>query len=191
MPCTVGRNPPGKAPVGNSKHRTIRLTRRSSQGPKEPAPDSSIESLFAKELQRRGMSMDEDGDTPATADTKGAFSSSAAKSPFAPSKQASSTSVPPAPKLLAESDQRARSMALVNEGLEGLIPRASQLVQLGLSVALGFLPLVLAFSLAFGSIYAFYGNSFVHGGDRIVQPRQYLDPDVLLNEPTVDPMVPF
>lgn len=33
-------------------------------------------------------------------------------------------------------DQRQRSLGLVNEGLEGLLPRASQLVQLGGSVFL-------------------------------------------------------
>jgi hypothetical protein len=80
---------------------------------------------------------------------------------------------------------------MVNEGLEGLIPRASQLLQLGGSVFLAFAPFILAISLLFSGIYFVFGESFVHGGEAGRGLPQYIDAEALLAEPTVDPRVPF
>ncbi len=44
-------------------------------------------------------------------------------------------------------------MALVSEGLEGLIPRATELLKLGGSVFLAFLPFIAGISILFGAIY--------------------------------------
>lgn len=87
--------------------------------------------------------------------------------------------------------QRERSIAMVNEGLEGLIPRASQLLQLGGSVFLAFLPFIVAISLVFGGIYYVFGDSFVHGGQAGKGLPAYIDAEALLAEPTVDPRIPY
>jgi hypothetical protein len=74
---------------------------------------------------------------------------------------------------------------------QGLIPRATELLKLGGSVFLAFAPFILAISVLFGGIYLTFGDSFVHGGDRNAGPPAYVDPEVLLSEPTVDPFIPF
>lgn len=75
--------------------------------------------------------------------------------------------------------------------VQGLIPRGSELLKLGLSFFLAFIPFILVISLAFGGIYAVFGDSFVHGGAPSSGPPPYIDPDMLLAEPTADPMVPL
>lgn len=118
----------------------------------------------------------------------------ASKSPFASSSTGPRTSdrgsrpAPPPSELMG---QRERSMAMVTEGLEGLIPRASQLVKLGGSVFLAFVPFIAAISVAFAGIYAVMGDSFVHGGDSRSGLPAYVDPAELLSEPTVDPYIPY
>lgn len=54
-------------------------------------------------------------------------------------------------------DQRARSISLVNEGLEGLLPRAGELLKLGGSIFLAFVPFIAAISLLFGGVYVAFG----------------------------------
>ena len=85
----------------------------------------------------------------------------------------------------------ARSIALVNEGLEGLLPRASQLLRLGGSVFLAFLPFMAVFSALFTLVYVGFGDGFVHGGAASAGPPPYLDPERLLSETTVDPYSPY
>lgn len=75
--------------------------------------------------------------------------------------------------------------------VQGLIPRASELLKLGGSVFLAFVPFILAISLAFGGIYALFGEHFVHGGDSSYSRPAYIDPETLLSEPTVDPYIPY
>lgn len=86
--------------------------------------------------------------------------------------------------------QLIKSRQLGSEGLEGLIPRASELIKLGVSFFLAFGPFIVAVIAAFFLINTVFGDEFVHGG-RPGGPPPYLDPDALLNEPTVDPMVPL
>jgi hypothetical protein len=74
---------------------------------------------------------------------------------------------------------------------QGLLPRASELLKLGASVFLAFVPFILAISLAFGGIYAVFGEHFVHGGDTSYSRPAYIDPETLLSEPTVDPYIPY
>lgn len=76
-------------------------------------------------------------------------------------------------------------------GLQGLIPRASELLKLGASVFLAFVPLIVAISLMFGGIYYVFGDHFVHGGDRSYGRQTYYDPAELLSEPTADPYIPY
>ena len=75
--------------------------------------------------------------------------------------------------------------------VQGFIPRASELLKLGLTFFLAFVPFILVISLAFSGIYAVFGDSFVHGGTPASGPPPYIDPDMLLAEPTADPMVPL
>lgn len=127
--------------------------------------------------------------------TSSTGSSGAGTNPFAaaaPTRTAAGRPRAPPPAMAQSADdQREKSMALVNEGLEGLIPRASQLLQLGGSVFLAFLPFMLVASLLFSGIYFAFGDSFLHGGSRPTTPPRYIDPQELLSAPTVDPYIPF
>eukprot|EP00878_Enallax_costatus_P022844 GHUV01024274.1.p1 GENE.GHUV01024274.1~~GHUV01024274.1.p1 ORF type:complete len:167 (+),score=34.84 GHUV01024274.1:26-502(+) len=148
-------------------------------------PTDNLESLFAEELKRRGLDSLDGGES--SRDEAGpSTSTSTSKSPLA-----TKTTPRTKPAGADTSDQRQRSIALVNEGLEGLIPRASELLKLGSSVFLAFAPFIVAISLLFGGIYMVFGESFVHGGDRHSGLPAYVDPQTLLSEPTVDPYVPF
>eukprot|EP00877_Chromochloris_zofingiensis_P002515 jgi/Chrzof1/12264/Cz06g27200.t1 len=159
--------------------------------------DNSIESLFAEEIKRRGMNgsldFDEAGSkqTERKAASPSAASTSTSQSPFQSATKTSQK--PPTGKKDVDpaSGQRERSIAMVSEGLEGLIPRASELLKLGGSVFLAFAPFILVISLLFSGIYMVMGDSFVHGGSNTSGPPAYIDPETLLSEPTIDPYIPY
>lgn len=137
--------------------------------------------MFKRELERRQIaSVDDIPDQPSPSSPPPSFQrrSSTPPPPFA----GGSDDVPP---------QLQRSRELNSEGLEGLIPRATALVQLGGSFFLAFGPFILGVVLAFWAIYAVFGESFVHSGTVNYTPQPRYDPLELLNEPTVDPMVPM
>jgi hypothetical protein len=75
--------------------------------------------------------------------------------------------------------------------MQGLIPRAKELLKLGLSFFLAFGPLILAFVGLAATLYFLFGNQFIHGGRSSMGVPQYVDPYELLGQPTVDPMVPL
>jgi hypothetical protein len=105
----------------------------------------------------------------------------------------------------------AQSRALGAEGLEGLIPRATQLIRLGFGFFLPFWPFMAVFSLLFTLTYVLFGKDFLHDGGYFDKnlleqeaqttgaqerpsargPPAYVVPEALLAEPTVDRMVPF
>ena len=87
--------------------------------------------------------------------------------------------------------QLERSRNFNSEGLEGLVPRGSQLLQLGASFFLAFGPFILFVLLSFGAVYSVFGDLFVHSGSPSSGIPQYVDPMDLLSEPTVDPMIPM
>lgn len=91
----------------------------------------------------------------------------------------------------ADESQRDKSMALVNEGLEGLIPRATELIKLGGSFFLAFGPFLLGVAVLFLSVYAVFGENFIHSGRANQGPPPYIDPMELLSERTVDEFVSF
>jgi hypothetical protein len=134
------------------------------------AGGENLDEMFKKELEKRRInSVDDIKDKPNT----------------------TTTTPPPMFQNDPTEDQLERSRKLNSEGLEGLIPRASALVQLGLSFFLAFGPFIIAVILASTAIYAIFGDNFVHGGTPSASgPPQY-DPLELLNEPTVDPMIPM
>jgi hypothetical protein len=89
------------------------------------------------------------------------------------------------------SDQLRRSRALGSEGLDGLIPRGSQLLTLGATSFLAFGPFILFVLVSFGAVYMVFGDMFVHGGAPSTGVPTYYDPIDLLSEPTADPMIPM
>lgn len=155
--------------------------------------DRQIEAAFEQELRRRGMG------SGSFSEEEAAARAAAPRSPFdqepAGSRQQSRTGPRPPPSFRADEDevppQLAKSRALNSEGLEGFLPRAWELLKLGGSFFLAFAPFILAVSLAFSAIYFVFGDAFVHGGSPAAGPPPYYDPDLLLAEPTADPMVPL
>ncbi|KAG5526260.1 hypothetical protein RHGRI_032517 [Rhododendron griersonianum] len=90
------------------------------------------------------------------------------------------------------SNQRERSMALNSEGLEGLIPRAKLLLSTGGTFFLGFGPLILITVASFSALYLYFGPTFVHDASKIpITPPQYIDPYVLLEDERISQMAPL
>lgn len=144
------------------------LARAESDGDKGDSP----EKLFQKELQRRGLPTSEQENR-----STGKTSTSQAAPP---------PNVADVEKLRSQLEE---SRKLNSEGLEGLIPRAKQLLTLGVTFFLAFTPVIIAISLLFGGISWLYGDQFIHGGRPSFTP--YIDPAELLSEPTVDERIPF
>ncbi|KAI5576860.1 hypothetical protein POPTR_009G084800v4 [Populus trichocarpa] len=89
------------------------------------------------------------------------------------------------------SNQREKSMALNSEGIEGLIPRAKLLLTLGGTFFLGFWPLILITVAFFSSLYFYFGPSFVHDGSNAsFSPPQYIDPYELLEDERISQIAP-
>jgi len=92
-------------------------------------------------------------------------------------------------------DQRARSMALNSEGLEGLIPRGRVLLTLGGTFFFVFWPLILATVTFFSAVYIYFGPSFIHAGSKQVAQPTYIDPYKLLEDDRLTqsslPRVPY
>ncbi|KAJ6716457.1 F2J10.10 PROTEIN [Salix koriyanagi] len=89
------------------------------------------------------------------------------------------------------SNQRERSMALNSEGLEGLIPRAKLLLTLGGTFFLGFWPLILITVALFSCLYFYFGPSFVHDGSNAsISPPPYIDPYELLEDERISQIAP-
>ncbi|MCL7045361.1 hypothetical protein MKW94_012418 [Papaver nudicaule] len=142
--------------------------------------EEPTESLFMKELRRRGMkptSLIEESakkslyeaveETTQKEDERG-FLKSSVSTDFEIGRLA---------------NQRQTSMALNSEGLEGLIPRAKLLLTLGATFFLGFWPLILGTVVIFGGLYFYFGPSFIHDATmRSSSPPPYIDPYVLLEE---------
>ncbi|XP_022984914.1 uncharacterized protein LOC111483048 [Cucurbita maxima] len=89
------------------------------------------------------------------------------------------------------SNQRERSMQLNSEGLEGLIPRAKLLLTIGGTFFLGFWPLIVVTVSFFFALYFFLGPSFVHDGTKTpISPPPYVDPYALLEDERISQMAP-
>ncbi|XP_065872459.1 uncharacterized protein [Euphorbia lathyris] len=89
------------------------------------------------------------------------------------------------------SNQRERSMALNSEGLEGLIPRAKLLLTLGGTFFLAFWPLILSTVGFFSAVYLYFGSDFVHDGTDVAKSLpQYVDPYELLEDERISQIAP-
>ncbi|KAL9244755.1 hypothetical protein vseg_018489 [Gypsophila vaccaria] len=135
------------------------------------------ESLFMKELRRRGLSSTsllEETDRGTMEDERRV---EGGDRPFS---NWSATASGPDKSL---TNQREQSMALNSEGLEGLIPRAKLLLTLGGTFFLAFWPLIIATVASTAALYLYFGSTFIHDGrDKPTSPPQYIDPYVLLEE---------
>ncbi|RYQ93801.1 hypothetical protein Ahy_A09g042254 [Arachis hypogaea] len=88
-------------------------------------------------------------------------------------------------------NQRERSMALNSEGLEGLVPRAKLLLSLGGTFFLGFGPLILITVAFFSALYLYFGPTFVHDASKMsLSPPQYVDPYALLEDERISQIAP-
>ena len=143
----------------------------------------SMESLFAKELAKRGV---DDGGVAGgggfEAELRRARGTSkggaGAPGSFLPGLNAD-----------ADSKQLERSRLLNSEGLEGLPARAGALLGLGVNgLFIRFLPLALATALMVVACQAFFGEDFIHGGTSYRTPL--VDPYELLAEDEAS-MTPF
>lgn len=139
--------------------------------------DEPPESLFMKELKRRGITptslLEESNRSTVDEEIKerGGDRSFSKRNSVATGSDRSLT------------NQREESMALNSEGLEGLIPRAKLLLTLGATFFLAFWPLILLTIASFAAVYLYFGPSFIHDGtDMPVAPPQYIDPYTLLED---------
>lgn len=152
---------------------------QSSSGEEPP------ESLFMKELRRRGMTptslleetntnTKEDEETISREEDGGFYRRNALSTDSGRNL----------------TNQREQSMALNSEGLEGLIPRAKLLLTLGGTFFLAFWPLILATIASFSAVYLYFGPQFVHDASNRLGPPPYIDPYVLLEEERISQTAP-
>ncbi|KAK9134162.1 hypothetical protein Syun_013492 [Stephania yunnanensis] len=160
--------------------------RNQDGGESESNGDEPPESLFMKELKRRGMNptslLDDrnrkvlDGELNFKEDDRGSLN-----------RNTVSTEVE---KNLY--NQRERSMALNSEGLEGLIPRARLLLTLGGTFFLAFWPLILITVAFFSALYFYFGPSFVHDATKMsISAPPYIDPYQLMEDERLSQTAPL
>lgn len=138
------------------------------------------ESLFMKELKRRGMSptsLLEEKSSTSSRDDEVKYREEDGGWNYS---RRNGVSTDEERKLL---NQRETSMALNSEGLEGLIPRAKLLLTLGGTFFLAFWPLILVTVAFFSALYLYFGPDFIHDGSRYpISPPEYVDPYDLLED---------
>ncbi|KAJ1277233.1 hypothetical protein BS78_05G279700 [Paspalum vaginatum] len=146
---------------------------RCRAGGDEETEEEAPESLFARELRRRGM-------TPGAAAPAG---DKQAEEGGAEAGTKRGVAAAEFERGAAADGQRERSMALNSEGLEGLVPRAKLLLSLGGTFFLAFGPLILVTVSLFAVLYVYFGPSFVHDASKTpVSPPPYIDPYELLED---------
>ncbi|MBA0619767.1 hypothetical protein Godav_005574 [Gossypium davidsonii] len=145
------------------------------------------ESLFMKELKRRGM-------TPTSLLEDAKRSNYELNEDMKIGKEMGSSTTRNAVSTEYEkslSNQRERSMELNSEGLEGLVPRAKLLLTLGGTFFLAFWPLILLTIAFFSALYLYFGPSFIHNGNKTsVSLPQYIDPYELLEDERISETAP-
>ncbi|XP_024529806.1 uncharacterized protein LOC9650944 [Selaginella moellendorffii] len=195
----------GAAGRQGSRFKTLRVAalRQDGGGDRDDgfSGDEPPESLFMKELKRRGLAPPTKY-SGASTETKtkreefgsGEDSSDTAQS-FKSSTSSSSSSSNSSEWRDDRSGQLKRTLALNSEGLDGLIPRAQELIKLGATFFLAFWPLIIAIVALFVAIYLYFGPSFIHEGDLhggkppYVDPFQLLEEESLSKEPGLSPYV--
>ncbi|KAK3120325.1 hypothetical protein QOZ80_9AG0685820 [Eleusine coracana subsp. coracana] len=157
---------------------TCRAGGDGERGEAKEEEEESPESLFARELRRRGMAPGAASPSAAgekQAEEGGAEAGTKRRVAAAAEFERGATS--------GADGQRERSMALNSEGLEGLIPRAKLLLSLGGTFFLAFGPLILVTVSLFAGLYLYFGPSFVHDASKTpISPSPYIDPYALLED---------
>ncbi|CAL9218340.1 unnamed protein product [Arabidopsis halleri] len=161
----------------------VRVYSSALNGDNQSKGEEPPESLFMKELKRRGM-------TPTSLLQDYEVDQDEIKTGKETGNTSKATATTPAfDKSLL--NQRERSLALNSEGLEGLIPRARILLTIGGTFFLGFWPLIVLTLGAFSALYLYFGADFVHDGSRTpVSPPPYIDPYALLEDERISGMDP-
>ncbi|XP_004289708.1 PREDICTED: uncharacterized protein LOC101309594 [Fragaria vesca subsp. vesca] len=168
------------------RRRRFRVCCKAQEADNKSNGEEPPESLFMKELRRRGMSptslleeaeRTEHGINDERGKEDRGFSS----------RNAVSTEVE---KSLA--NQRERSMQLNSEGLEGLIPRGRLLLTLGGTFFLAFWPFIVISVALFAALYLYFGPTFIHdANNRLpISPPQYIDPYELLEDDRISQIAP-
>lgn len=179
--------PPPRRPSALSLRCRLREDGGESNGEERP------ESLFMKELKRRGInptSLLEEGDGGGSIGSMESEEESRGgrDERIGRTKRNGVASAEPD---MAVSNQRERSMSLNSEGLEGLIPRAKLLLTIGGTFFLGFWPLILITLGLFLALYIYLGPSFVHDASKVpVLPPPYIDPYTLLEDERLSQVTP-
>ncbi|CAL9128616.1 hypothetical protein MUK42_13200 [Musa troglodytarum] len=179
--------PPPRRPSALSLRCRLREDGGESNGEDRP------ESLFMKELKRRGInptSLLEEGDGGGSIGSMESEEESRGgrDERIGRTKRNGVASAEPD---MAVSNQRERSMSLNSEGLEGLIPRAKLLLTIGGTFFLGFWPLILITLGLFLALYIYLGPSFVHDASKVpVLPPPYMDPYTLLEDERLSQVTP-
>ncbi|XP_020572240.1 uncharacterized protein LOC110019051 [Phalaenopsis equestris] len=167
---------------------------RLQQGNGDSNGEEPPESLFMKELKRRGV-------TPSSLleDTEKAFYRQSKEDVAAEEEnggepgrgRSKRNGVASAEYEKGALRQREVSMALNSEGIEGLIPRAKLLLTIGGTFFLGFWPLILITVSAFAALYFYFGPTFVHDASKIsASPPPYIEPYELLKDERISELAP-
>ncbi len=157
------------------------------EGGEDGEDGSKLGDLFRRELRKRNISSVDD-----IQDSSPSENARADASSYVPPPQFASGFGPAGEEDDGVGgDQLARSRRIGSEGLDGLIPRGSQLLTLGATSFLAFGPFILFVLISFGAVYMAFGDFFVHSGTPASGPPVYYDPADLLAEPTADPMIPM
>ncbi|XP_031384292.1 uncharacterized protein LOC116198095 isoform X1 [Punica granatum] len=165
---------------------TLRVSCKAQEGDKQSsgAGEEPPESLFIKELRRRGM-------TPTSILEESKRINEGSDDGFQGERdfsRSNAVSTDPGTNL---TNQREQSMALNSEGLEGLIPRAKLLLTIGSTFFLGFGPLILITVAFFSVLYLYFGPTFIHDASKMqMSPPQYIDPYELLEDERISQMAP-
>ncbi|XP_077215428.1 uncharacterized protein LOC143849981 [Tasmannia lanceolata] len=169
--------------------RGFRVYCRPQESENEATGEEPPESLFMKELKKRGMtptSLLEDKNKALYGLSENEMSLKVEGRGLSKRNGVVSTDIE---KSL--SNQREVSMSLNSEGLEGLIPRAKLLLTLGGTFFLGFWPLILLTMAFFSALYFYFGPSFVHDASNMhVAPPPYIDPYELLEDERLSQSAP-
>ncbi|KAG6541906.1 hypothetical protein Mapa_016734 [Marchantia paleacea] len=173
-----------------SKQRNFSVRAAGDQNGNNTTGDDPVETLFMRELRRRGISSDGKGSAGTETRTKSDDDngSGPGSSERGWSQQGGPKTKSPSQWTAAETeDQLKRSRALNSEGLEGLIPRATELLKLGGSFWIVFWPLILASLATFITLYVYFGANFLHTGNSIYPGGRppYIEPYQLLEEETI------
>ncbi|XP_024162919.1 uncharacterized protein LOC112170005 [Rosa chinensis] len=166
------------------RRRRFRVCCKAQESDNKSNGEEPPESLFMKELRRRGMSptslLEE-----AERTERGINDERGKGDRGFSNRNAVSTEVE---KSLA--NQRERSMQLNSEGLEGLIPRGRLLLTLGGTFFLAFWPFMVISVALFSALYFYFGPTFIHDANNRISPPQYIDPYELLEDDRISQIAP-